>query len=142
MFWGSCNPSSWRVIVIFQNAGRLSGGPRHPLEFSHMLIKQTVSSCVLAEEVQRRDVSVLRGHEKRVQQIPVGGERVALCGLQPPREAPEEQSGATERKPQREVPQLPQVRHRIQHQPSQSETCRREPFSRSASPRTPAAAEE
>ena len=53
--------------------------------------------CVLAEEVQRRDVRVLRGYDKRVQQIPVGGKRVALRGFQPPREAPEEWFGATER---------------------------------------------
>ena len=55
--------------------------------------------CVfmLAEEVQRRDVRVLRGHDKRVQQIPVGGKRVALCGFQPPREAPKERFGETKR---------------------------------------------
>lgn len=52
---------------------------------------------VLAEEVQRRDVRVLRGHDKRVQQIPVSGKRVALCGFQPPREAPEERFGETKR---------------------------------------------
>lgn len=52
---------------------------------------------VLAEEVQRRDVRVLRGHDKRVQQIPVGGQRVTLCGFQPPREAPEERFGETKR---------------------------------------------